>query len=118
MTTRSWVRADDGNCQHTHTMSRDANQKKREKKGWGETAKGKAKRDLGSKGPVEELSPALIAPAENEVDVFERKNNRAIVLLFKVCAELEVMTQVFEGLDDDHFLDRIRGLYGPLFSKF
>ena len=73
---------------------------------------------MGSKGPVEELSPALIAPAENEVDVFERKNNRAIVLLFKVCAELEVMTQVFEGLDDDHFLDRIRGLYRLLFSKF
>ena len=58
------------------------------------------------------------APVMMEADIFDRENNRSIVLLFKDCSELEVMLPTFEGLDDGYFLDRMRGLYGHLFREF
>jgi len=58
------------------------------------------------------------APVAVDSEVYERENNRAIVLLFRVCSEAEVMSPVYEGLDDELFLEQIRGLYGHHFSEF
>ena len=71
--------------------------------------------DMGSSYPAPVRSGVR---AENEFGVFERESNRAIVLLFRICAEVESMAHVFEGLDDEHFLKHMKMTYGHVFSEF
>jgi hypothetical protein len=67
---------------------------------------------------VPKTSTFKAPPVAVDSEVYERENNRAIVLLFRVCSEVEVMSPVYDGIDDEFFLERIRGLYGHHFSEF
>jgi hypothetical protein len=64
-------------------------------------------------------STIAVAPLTSRLDkgeIFERESNKAIVLLFKTCAQMEPMVHVFEGLDNEDFLEVTRSVYWSCLS--